>query len=90
VVIGSGEAQMADLKIDMSWSKYTAFRVTLDRQDQGRVAVLNYLLRDSNGDLHLAFNSTAFGPGTYEFAIEGLDLHGDAVAQAWATVGIAR
>jgi len=89
VVIGGADAQMADLKIDMSWSKYTAFRVTLDRQDQGRVAVLHYLLRDSNGDLHLALNSSAFGPGIYQFAIEGLDLHGDAVAQAWTTIAIA-
>lgn len=86
---GGGEAQMADLKIDMSWSKFTAFRVTLDRQDQGRVAVLNYMLRDSNGDLHLALNNTALGPGIYEFAIEGLSLHGDAIAQAWITIGVA-
>ena len=86
---GGGEAQMADLKIDMSWSKFTAFRVTLDRQDQGRVAVLNYMLRDSNGDLHLALNNTALGPGIYEFAIEGLSLHGDAIAQAWITIAIA-
>jgi len=89
VVVGAGEAQMADLKIDMSWSNYTAFRVTLDRQDQGRVAVMNYMLRDSNGDLRLALNSSALGPGTYQFAIEGLTIRGDAVAQAWVTVGIA-
>jgi hypothetical protein len=89
VVIGGGNAQMADLKIDMGWSRYTAFRVTLDRQDQGRVAVLNYMLRDSNGDLHLSLNSTALGPGTYQFAIEGMTLHGDAIAQAWVTIGIA-
>jgi hypothetical protein len=89
VVIGGGEAQMADLKIDMSWSKFTAFRLTLDRQDQGRVAVLNYMLRDSNGDLHLSLNNTAFGPGTYQFAIEGLTLRGEAIAQAWITIGIA-
>ena len=88
VTIGGGGAQMADLKIDMSWSKFTAYRLTLDRQDQGRVAVLNYMLRDSNGDLHLSLNNTAFGPGTYQFAIEGLTLHGDAIAQAWITIGI--
>jgi hypothetical protein len=86
---GGGVAQMADLKIDMSWSKFTAFRVTIDRQDQGRVAVLNYMLRDSNGDLHLALNNTALGPGDYEFAIEGISLHGDTIAQAWVTVEIA-
>ena len=88
LVIGGGSAQMADLRIDMSWSKFTAFRVSIDRQDQGRVAVINYLLRDSNGDLRLALNSTALGPGTYQFAIEGLTLHSNAIAQAWITVGI--
>jgi hypothetical protein len=89
IVFGGGSAEMADLKIDMSWSKFTAFRVTIDRQDQGRVAVINYMLRDSNGDLRLALNTTALGPGTYQFAIEGLTLRSEAVAQAWITVGIA-
>lgn len=88
IVIGGGSAQMADLKIDMSWAKFTAFRVTIDRQDQGRVAVINYMLRDSNGDLRLSLNTTALGPGVYQFAIEALTLHGDAIAQAWITVGI--
>jgi hypothetical protein len=89
VVVGGGGAQMADLRIDMSWSKFTAFRVTIDRQDQGRVAVLNYMLRDSNGDLRLSLNSTALGPGTYQLAIEGMTLHSEAIAQAWVTIGIA-
>jgi hypothetical protein len=89
VVVGGGSAQMADLKIDMSWSKFTAFRVTIDRQDQGRVAVVNYMLRDSNGDLRLSLNTTALGPGTYQFAIEGMTLHSEAIAQAWITIGIA-
>ena len=88
VVIGGANAQMADFRIDMSWSKFTAFRVTIDRQDQGRVAVISYLLRDSNGDLRLGMNSTALGPGTYQFAIEGLTLHSEAIAQAWITIGI--
>jgi len=87
VVLG-GSAQMNELKIDVSWSKFTAFRVTIDRLDQGRVAVLHNMLRDSNGDLRLALNSTAFGPGSYQLAIEGMTLHGDAIAQAWITVGI--
>lgn len=89
VTLGGGPAQMADLKIDMSWSKFTAFRVTLDRQDQGRVAVLNYMLRDSNGDLRFALNDSALGPGIYQFAIEGLTLRGETEAQAWLTVAVA-
>ena len=89
IVLGGGGAQMADLKIDMSWSKFTAFRVTIDRQDQGRVAVVNYVLRDSNGDLRLSFNTTALGPGVYQLAIEGMTLHSEAIAQAWVTIGVA-
>ena len=89
VVVGGSTAQMADFRIDMSWSKFTAFRVTIDRQDQGRVAVISHMLRDSNGDLRLSLNSTALGPGTYQFAIEGLTLHSETVAQAWITIGIA-
>ena len=86
----NGVAQMNDLRIDMSWSRFTAFRVTIDRMDQGRVAVLHNMLRDSNGDLRIAFNGTALGPGSYQFAIEGMTLHGEPVAQAWITVGLAR
>jgi hypothetical protein len=89
IVLGGEGAQMADLKIDMSWSKFTAFRVTIDRQDQGRVAVINYMLRDSNGDLRLSLNTTALGPGVYQFAIEALTLHSEAIAQAWISIGIA-
>jgi hypothetical protein len=87
VTIGSS-SEMADLKIDMSWSKFTAFRVTIDRMDQGRVAVLHNLLRDSNGDLHIGLNTTALGPGSYQFEIEGLTLKSEAFAQAWVTVGV--
>jgi hypothetical protein len=87
VTIGAG-SEMADLKIDMSWSRFTAFRVTIDRMDQGRVAVLHNLLRDSNGDLHIGINTTALGPGSYQFEIEGLTLKSEAIAQAWVTVGV--
>jgi hypothetical protein len=89
VTIGGG-AKMADLKIDMSWSRYTAFRVTVDRIDQGRAMVLYNMLRDSNGHLRVAVNTTALGPGSYQFAIEGVTLQGTTVPQAWLTVGISR
>ncbi|HEY6451768.1 MAG TPA: hypothetical protein VIX87_04145 [Steroidobacteraceae bacterium] len=89
VTVGGSKAEMADLKIDVSWSGFNAFRVTLDRVDQGRVAVLHNVLRDSNGVLHLGLNSSALGPGDYEFSIDGLTWRGDAVPQAWATITIA-
>ncbi len=36
--IGGGRTELADLKLDVSWSQYMIFRVTIDRVDQGRFA----------------------------------------------------
>jgi hypothetical protein len=88
VTIGGSQTQMAELKIDMSWSKYTAYRVSIDRIDQGRVEVLHNQLRDSNGTVRLALNSSALGPGDYQITLEGLTLYGDVIPQAWTTIGI--
>jgi hypothetical protein len=90
VVIGGGSAQIADLKIDMSWSSFTVFRVTVDRIDQGRVAVIHNALRDSSGQVHVALNTSALGPGSYQFTIEGLNWRSEPTPQAWITIGVAR
>lgn len=90
VIGGGGSAQLADLKIDMSRSAFRAFRVTIDRVDQGRAMVLNNLLKDSNGHLRIALNSSALGPGNYQFTIEGLTWRGETVPDAWVTIGVAR
>jgi hypothetical protein len=87
-VIGGAAAELADVYIDMSWSRYPSFNLTIDRIDQGRVAILHNLQKDSNGVLHLALNSSALGPGDYELTIEGLTWSGQPVAQAWATISV--
>jgi hypothetical protein len=88
VTIGGSAAEMADLKLDVSWSKFTAFRITIDRLNQGRVALLHNVLRDSNGVLHLGINSSALGPGDYQLSIDGLNWRGEPEPQAWATISI--
>lgn len=87
---GGGSGQMADLKFEMSWSPFKEYRVTVDRIDQGRVAVLHNVLRDSNNMVHVELNSSAFGPGDYQFTLEGLNWKGEPTPQAWATLAIAR
>jgi hypothetical protein len=87
--LGDGGTEIADLKIDVSWSQFTIFRVTIDRVDQGRVAVLYNVVRDSSGALHLGLNSSALGPGQYQLSLEGLTWRGDPVPQAWATITVA-
>lgn len=88
-VIGGAAAEFGDLYIDMSWSRYASYNLTIDRIDQGRVAILHNLQRDSNGNLHLVLNSSALGPGDYQLTIEGLTWSGQPVPQAWATITIA-
>jgi hypothetical protein len=90
ITIGGGAAQLADLKIDESRSQFHSFRVTIDRIDQGRVAVITNLNKDSNGNLRLALNSSALGPGAYQFTIEGITWRGDTEPDSWVTVGVAR
>ena len=83
-------AQMADLKIDESRSPYRNFRVTIDRIDQGRVGVISNLAKDSNGHLRIALNSSALGPGNYQFTLEGLDWRGAPQPDSWVTIYIQR
>lgn len=88
--IGGGGAQMADFKIDESHSPYHIFRVTIDRVDQGRVGVITNLVKDSNGHLRIALNSSALGPGNYLLTIEGIDWRGDPQPDSWITIGVQR
>jgi hypothetical protein len=90
VLIGGGAAQLVDFRIDESRSAYKMFRITIDRIDQGRVAVLHNLLKDSNGHLRIALNSSALGPGNYQLTIEGLSWRGDPEPDSWVTIGIQR
>lgn len=90
VAIGGGSTQFADLKIDVSWSKFSLFRVTIDRRDQGRVTILHNVARDSNGDVRLGLNSSALGPGDYAVTLDGLTWRREPVAQAWTTLSIQR
>jgi hypothetical protein len=91
IVIGGGGATvLADFRIDESRSPYRSFRITIDRADQGRVAVINNLDKDSNGHLRIALNSSALGPGNYQLTLEGLDWRGQPQPDSWVTIGIQR
>jgi len=82
--------EFAEMKADLSWSRYTAFKVSIDRVNQGRVAVLDAVEKDSNGHLRLSLNAGAFGPGDYMVAIEGLTMRREAIPIAWFRINVAR
>jgi hypothetical protein len=88
--IGAGRTELADIKLDVSWSQYSFFRITIDRVDQGLVAVLGNMARDSNGHLRFAVNSSVLGPGDYQVTIEGLDKWGKPVPEASTRLTSAR
>ena len=90
VTIGGGSAQLCELRIDLSRSAFRSFRVTIDRIDQGRVAVLQNIYKDSNGHVRIALNSSALGPGNYSFSIDGITWRGETVPDSWVTIGIQR
>jgi hypothetical protein len=80
----------AELKADLSWARYTTFRVSIDRVDQARVAVIDGIERDSNGHMRLSLNAGAFGPGDYVVAIEGMTMRRESVPVAWYRFTVAR
>jgi hypothetical protein len=82
--VSSAAPQLIDLHIDMSYTqKLNQFRMIVDKQDQGRALILNNLLKDSNDDLRLTFNTTGLAAGIYTVRIEALPPRGDPIPDGW-------
>jgi hypothetical protein len=88
LTINHGE--FAEMKADLTWTRFTAFRVSIDRVDQGRVAVLDSMEKDSNGHLRISLNAGAFGPGDYMVTIEGLNMRRESIPVGWYRITVAR
>jgi len=73
----------AELKVDLSWTHYSLFKLNIVRVDQGRVTEIDGIAKDSNGDLRIALNAGAFGPGDYDVELQGLDMHRQGLPMAW-------
>jgi len=88
LTIATGE--FAELKADLSWTHYSLFRVSIDRVNQGRVAELDGVTKDSNGHVRIALNAGAFGPGDYMVTLEGLNMRRERLPVAWYRVTVTR
>jgi hypothetical protein len=80
----------AELKADMGWTRYAMFKVSIDRVDQGRVAVIDGITKDSNGHVRMAFNAGAFGPGDYLIQLDGLNMRREAIPVGWIRMTVSR
>src|SRR6187402_2579350 len=74
--------EFAEMKADMSWARFASFKVSIDRVNQGRVAVIDGLEKDSNGHLRISLNAGAFGPGDYMVTIEGFNMRRESLPVA--------
>jgi hypothetical protein len=80
--------QLIDVAIDMSYSSEKRFRVTIDKRDQARALMLGALSKDSNGEMHVAFNTSALGGGQYDVSIQALPLIGAPVEAGWLVLDV--
>ncbi len=85
VAVNRSAPLLMDLHIDMSYTKAMQFRLIVDKQDQGRALIINNLLKDSNGELRLTFNTTGVAAGIYNVRIEALPFRGSGnpIPEGW-------
>lgn len=74
---GGGFPQRIDLMIAAVTSSYERFRLSLVRDDGTLVLHADRLVRDSNSDLRLSFNTSLLPNGRYRLKIDGYTRRGD-------------
>jgi len=75
--------ELLDLYLPVGYAEFPSFAVTIDKVDQGRMMTLQRVMPDSNRDIRLSLNSSAFGPGEYRIRIEGYTWRGQRVDAGW-------
>ncbi|MEX2149517.1 MAG: hypothetical protein WD793_04855 [Steroidobacteraceae bacterium] len=74
---GSGLPQRIDLLLKARSTRYHLFRVSLLRDDGTLILHADRLVRDSNFDLRLSFNTSVLPNGQYRIRIEGYQRNGE-------------
>ena len=91
IIVNRSAPQLVDLHIDLGYTKQLQqYRMVVDKLDQGRALILNDLLKDSNGELRLTFNTTGLAAGIYNIRIESLPIHtsGSPTPEGWLILDV--
>jgi hypothetical protein len=80
--------QLLELRLAVGYSPFLAFAVIVDKVDHGRVLVVERMAPDSNKELRLSLNSSAFGPGEYRLRLQGYTWRGDRVDVGWVRLQV--
>ena len=75
--------ELLDLYLPVGYAQFPTFAVTIDKVDQGRMMILQRVMPDSNREIRLSLNSSAFGRGEYRIRIEGYTWQGERVDAGW-------
>jgi len=75
--------ELLDIYLPVAYSEFKSFALTVDKVDAGRVLVVQRLVPDSNRDLRLSLNSSAFGPGEYRIRLQGYTWRGERIDDGW-------
>ena len=80
--------QLLELHLPVGYSEFLTFAVTIDKVDHGRVLVVERMAPDSNKELQLSLNSSAFGPGEYRLRLQGHTWRGERVDAGWVRLKV--
>jgi len=80
--------QLLELRLPVSYSEFLTFAVVVDKVDHGRVLVVERIAPDSNRELRLSLNSSAFGPGEYRLRLQGYTWRGGRVDVGWVRLQV--
>jgi hypothetical protein len=75
--------ELLDLYLPVAYTDFTTFGITVDKVEQGRILVVQRMAPDSNRELRLSLNSSAFGSGEYRIRIEGYNWRGERADAGW-------
>ena len=80
--------ELLDLYLPVAYSDFKVFAITIDKVDVGRVLDLQRVSTDSNRELRLTVNSSAFGPGEYRIRLQGYTWRGQRVDAGWVRLKV--
>lgn len=75
--------ELVELRLPVAYSEFKTFALTIDKVDAGRVVLVHRMVPDSNRELRLTLNSTAFQPGEYRIRLQGYTWRGQRVDAGW-------
>jgi len=80
--------RLLELRIDAAELNFNAFQVTIEKVGAARILQVRRVGKDSNKQLQLTLNSSAFGPGDYLLKLEGYTWRGDLLDAGWVKLAL--